>query len=153
MLGYMCDCWSSLLTSSMPASALAKDRAALAVLDGLVALVVVGSAKGLESRGSGAEGSSPLPAELLVVDAVSSMGAGPPTDCASFTTSRVICSAITMCRSVVAARGSLSEGRSLREENMGRNRRGRGRPAVPADQGRRSESIHLVSDVKRRHKE
>lgn len=113
MLGYTCDCRSFPLTLSIPPSALSEGRAALPVFTEFVAFVVVGSLEGLELRGFGPEGASPSPAELLVVDAVSSMGAGPPTDCASFTTSRVICSAITMCRSVVAAGSSLSEGRSL----------------------------------------
>jgi hypothetical protein len=46
---------------------------------------------------AGPEGCSPLAAEVLVADAVSSMGAGRPIDCASFTTSLVTCSAITVC--------------------------------------------------------
>jgi hypothetical protein len=45
---------------------------------------------------AGLEGCSPLAAEELVVDAVPSMGAEGPTDCASFTTSLVTCSAITI---------------------------------------------------------
>jgi hypothetical protein len=52
-------------------------------------------------------GSSPWAAGVLVVDAVSSMGAGRPTDCASFTTSLVTCSAITVS-GTVAATDSLS---------------------------------------------
>lgn len=101
-----------------------------------VALVVTGSSEGFDSSVFGPEGASPLPAELLVVDAVSSMGEGPPTDCASFTTSWVICSAITICRSVVTAGGFLSEACSLEEEDMGVNERGRVRPAVHVDRER-----------------
>jgi hypothetical protein len=138
MLGCTCDCWCFPLTLPMAPSAISEGRTALAALAEFVAFVAVGSSEGFESCVFGPEGASPLPAELLVVDAVSSMGAGPPTDCASFTTSRVICSAITICRAVVAAKGTLSEGRSLREEeedNMARNSRGRRRPAVHVAQG------------------
>jgi hypothetical protein len=138
MLGCTCDCWCFPLTLPKAPSAVSEGRAALAALAGFVAFVVVGSWEGFESCVFGPEGASPLPAESLVVDAVSSMGAGPPTDCASFTTSRVICSAITICRAVVAAEGSLSEGRSLQgeeeEDNMGGIRRGRVRPAVHVEQ-------------------
>lgn len=49
---------------------------------------------------AGPEGCSPLAARESVVDAVSSMGADSPTDCASFTTSLVICSAITVSEPV-----------------------------------------------------
>jgi hypothetical protein len=58
----------------------------------------------LESLGSAVEVSedvAPLPAEDLVVVAVSSMGKALPTDCASFTTSWVICSAITIFVTIV----------------------------------------------------
>jgi hypothetical protein len=56
-----------------------------------------GASEDLESVVAGPEGCSPLAAEVLVADAVSSMGAGRPIDCASFTTSLVTCSAITVC--------------------------------------------------------
>jgi hypothetical protein len=56
----------------------------------------------VESVVAGPEGSSPWAAGVLVVDAVSSMGAGRPTDCASFTTSLVTCSAITVSGTAVA---------------------------------------------------
>jgi hypothetical protein len=55
----------------------------------------------------GLEGTSPAPAESLVVVAVSSTGERPPIDSASFTTSWVICSAITIPGSVGAAREPL----------------------------------------------
>lgn len=48
------------------------------------------------------EGGSPFTAGSLVVDAESSMGAGRPTDCASFTTSLATCSAITVSGTAVA---------------------------------------------------
>lgn len=48
------------------------------------------------------EGGSPLTAGELVVDAVSSMGARRPIDCASFTTSLATCSAITVSGTVEA---------------------------------------------------
>jgi uncharacterized membrane protein len=57
----------------------------------------------------GSEDASPLPAEWLVVVAVSSMGAGPPIDCASFTTSWVICSAITICVTMSAGKENMLE--------------------------------------------
>ena len=50
---------------------------------------------------------------MLVADAEASMGAGRPTDCASFTTSLVTCSAITVC-GTVAGEDALSESGSLR---------------------------------------
>lgn len=137
----------------MPPLAVSRSGAALAAVAGIDVLVVIVKSEGFESCGFGPEGASPLPAESLVIDAVSSMGAGPPTDCASFTTSWVICSAITICISVDAAGGSLSEDRSLQEEDMDGSRRGRGRPAGHVDEGRKSRFIHLVSDVKRRHEE
>lgn len=65
---------------------------------------------------AGPAGSSPLAAGVLVVDAVSSMGAGRPTDCASFTTSLVTCSAITVS-GTAAAKESLSELCSVPKEN------------------------------------
>jgi hypothetical protein len=64
---------------------------------------------------AGPEGVSPLTAGVLVVDAVSSMGAGRPTDCASFTTSLVTCSAITVSGTVVA-KDSMSDSCSLLTE-------------------------------------
>jgi hypothetical protein len=64
------------------------------------------------------EGSSPLAAGVLVVDAVSSMGVGRPTDCASFTTSLVTCSAITVS-GTVEAKDSLSEACSASEKETG----------------------------------
>jgi hypothetical protein len=60
------------------------------------------------------EGGSPLTAGVLVVDAESSMGAGRPTDCASFTTSLATCSAITVSGTVVA-QDSMSESCSCSE--------------------------------------
>ena len=51
---------------------------------------------------------APLTAGMLVVVAVSPMGAGRPIDCASFTTSLVACSAITVSETVVA-QDSLSD--------------------------------------------
>lgn len=62
----------------------------------MVAFVEAESSVGLLVVVAGPEGCSPLAAEELVVDALSSMGAGRPTDCASFTTSLVTCSAITV---------------------------------------------------------
>ena len=79
---------------------------------------MAGSFAAFESSGFGPEGTSPFPVELLVVDAVSSMGDGPPIDCASFTTSWVICSAITICGSGVAVGGALSEACSLESGDM-----------------------------------
>jgi hypothetical protein len=67
----------------------------------VVALVEAeGASEGLLFVFVGPEGCSPLAAEELVVDAVSSMGAEGPTDCASFTTSLVTCSAITVSETV-----------------------------------------------------
>jgi len=60
----------------------------------------------------GPEGCSPLAARELVVDAVSSMGAESPTDCASFTTWLVTCSAITVS-GTVAVEGLLLESCSV----------------------------------------
>lgn len=75
--------------------------AAEAEAESVVAVVAFVGAGGelidLESVVAGPEGCSPLAAEVLVADAVSSMGAEGPTDCASFTTSLVTCSAITVC--------------------------------------------------------
>jgi hypothetical protein len=66
----------------------------------LVAFVdLVSEGGGLAFRG--AECASPSPAGVLVDVAVSSMGDGPPIDCASFTTSWVICSAITILITIV----------------------------------------------------
>jgi hypothetical protein len=67
---------------------------------------------------AGPEGSSPWAAGVLVVDAVSSMGAGRPTDCASFTTSLVTCSAITVSGTVVAE-DSLSDSCSVDTKETG----------------------------------
>lgn len=61
-----------------------------------------GASEGLLVVIAGPEGCSPLAAMELVVDAVSSMGAGRPTDCASFTTSLVTCSAITVFATAAA---------------------------------------------------
>lgn len=117
-----------------------------------VAPVVEGSFAAFESSVFGPEGTSPFPAELLVVDAVSSMGDKPPIDCASFTTSWVICSAITICGSGVAADGALSEACSLGCEDIGGNERRRV-TSCPCGRGRKSKCSHLASDVKRRHGE
>lgn len=110
---------------------------------GADALAVARLSKAFELFVFGPEGASPLPAELLVVDAVSSMGDGPPTDCASFTTSWVICSAITICGSAVAAGGSVSEACSLGGKDMGGSGSGRGRmrPAAHVGKGRKSKVV------------
>jgi hypothetical protein len=61
-----------------------------------------GASEGVPFVIVGPEGCSPLAARELVVDAVSSMGAEGPTDCASFTTWLVTCSAITVSGTVAA---------------------------------------------------
>lgn len=111
--------------------------AAADVMSGTGALAVARLSEAFESCGFGPEGASPLPAESLVADAVSSMGDGPPIDCASFTTSWVICSAITICGSAVAAEGSVSEACSLGGKDMGWSGSGRGRmrPAAHVERG------------------
>jgi hypothetical protein len=89
------------LTVAADASPFAEGFSSAAEAESVVAVVVFvgskGASEGLEWVVAGPEGCSPLAAEVLVVDAVSSMGAGRPTDCASFTTSLVTCSAITVC--------------------------------------------------------
>ena len=84
----------------------------------MVAFVVEGASGSLESRADGPEGASPLPAEVLVADAESSMGETTPMDCASFTTSCVVCSAITRLGTVGGAAGSQSEGCSISVEEV-----------------------------------
>jgi len=66
----------------------------------------------------GPEGASPLPAEVLVADAESSMGEAAPIDCASFTTSCVVCSAITRLGTIGVAAGSWSEACSSSVEGV-----------------------------------
>ena len=87
------------LTVAAAASPFAEGFSSAAEAESVVVVVFVGSegaSENLESVVAGPEGCSPLAAEVLVVDAVSSMGAGRPIDCASFTTSLVTCSAITV---------------------------------------------------------
>ena len=90
----------ALTVAAAAASPFAEGFSSAAEAESVVVVVFVGSegaSEDLESVVAGPEGCSPLAAEVLVVDAVSSMGAGRPIDCASFTTSLVTCSAITVC--------------------------------------------------------
>ena len=93
---------SSALTAAVCPWLLAEICAPAAEAESVVVAFVEaeGGSKGLLFVVAGPEGCSPLAAEELVVDAVSSMGAGRPTDCASFTTSLVTCSAITVSGTV-----------------------------------------------------
>lgn len=108
----------------------------------------------------GPEGGTPLAAEVLVVDAVSSMGARRTTDCASFTTSLVTCSAITVS-GTVSAEGSMSEVFSVLKENAETGEMGIDCCEPCPGQcwsgmrARQEESgyIHLVSDATGRHRE
>ena len=75
-----------------------------------VELVAGGGLEGLRSEVVVvAEGAVPFPAVVLVDVALTPAGKASPADCASFTTSRVFCSAITILESGVGAHGSTSE--------------------------------------------
>src|SRR5690242_5751777 len=87
---------ASALTVAVVLSPFARACAPAAGAASVVAFVEAGASESLLFVVAGPEGCSPLAAEELVVDALSSMGAGRPTDCASFTTSLVTCSAITV---------------------------------------------------------
>lgn len=90
------------LTAAASPSLFTEARAPAAEAESVVVAFVEaeGASEGLLFVVAGPEGCSPLAARELVVDAVSSMGADGPTDCASFTTSLVICSAITVSGTV-----------------------------------------------------
>lgn len=95
--------WSSTLTVAAEASLLAEASAPAAEAESVVVVAFVEAGGASEDSPfvvAGPEGCTPLAARELVVDAVSSMGAEGPTDCASFTTWLVTCSAITVSGTV-----------------------------------------------------
>lgn len=94
----MAACPSPFAEACAPAAEAGAGAAAEAVV--AAAVEAEGASEILVFVAAGPAGCSPLTAEELVVDAVSSMGAGRPTDCASFTTSLVTCSAITVSETV-----------------------------------------------------